>query len=591
MPMEQQTANALLKDKTIGEIKGKFFVPSYQRGYRWTEHQVQTILNDLWESHGKHDAGGQPVKYCLQPVVVRKRGESEYELIDGQQRFTTIFILLNYLKQQGMPLQIEYTIDYETRKETAKFLGNINKSDAEKNIDFFHVFEAYTTIDEWFKSKFSSENDMFYARIDLGKYLHQQVVVIWYEVGPEEDPVALFTRLNIGRIQLTNAELVRALLLRGDDRQQQQELTSLWDTIENQLRDHHDEFWYFLTRKSPARYPSRIELLFDMMAKRKDGEKEQYHTFFWFEREIKEKGIGKVGEEMEQTFLRLKEWYRDDTLYHKIGYLIASGQATMPDLLDALRNKRKSEIMELLDKRIASSINFSMEAGKTYSDLSYDKNYQQISRLLLLFNVQSLIDSSGSYQRFPFGLYNTAVWSLEHIHAQHSKGLNTTKVRLKWIELHKQSVEELSTNGDNQSLIQEMTDVLNSKKIESAAFEDLLQRVCKVLSEKNGDTSYIHTISNMALLTVGENAALNNTTFDVKRRSIIDMDKKGDFIPYCTKNVFLKYYTKQADAQTHFWSEADRKAYIEQMETTLSPYLARIGKSFKEQEDKNKQNN
>ena len=78
-------ANVILETKAIGSIKGVFYVPRYQRGYRWTESQVKTLLNDLWENCNqevKHE-------YCLQPVVVRKRGDNNYELIDGQQRFTT----------------------------------------------------------------------------------------------------------------------------------------------------------------------------------------------------------------------------------------------------------------------------------------------------------------------------------------------------------------------------------------------------------------------------------------------------------------------------------------------------------------------
>lgn len=96
-------ANVILETKAIGSIKGVFYVPRYQRGYRWTESQVKTLLNDLWENCNqvKHE-------YCLQPVVVRKRGDNNYELIDGQQRFTTTLILLSYIKQQLPIVQINY---------------------------------------------------------------------------------------------------------------------------------------------------------------------------------------------------------------------------------------------------------------------------------------------------------------------------------------------------------------------------------------------------------------------------------------------------------------------------------------------------
>ena len=107
--------NVILEAKPIGKIKGRFFIPTYQRGYRWTKSQVSTLLNDLW-NNCKPEVDIQR-EYCLQPVVVRKRNEDDYELIDGQQRFTTILILLNYIKREWKPrTNIMFQLDYETRK-------------------------------------------------------------------------------------------------------------------------------------------------------------------------------------------------------------------------------------------------------------------------------------------------------------------------------------------------------------------------------------------------------------------------------------------------------------------------------------------
>ena len=83
----------------------------------------------------------------------------------------------------------------------------------------------------------------------------------------------------------------------------------------------------------------------------------------------------------------------------------------------------------------------------------------------------------------------------------------------------------------------------------------------------------MHSISNLALLNTSDNAALNNSTFAVKRNQIIEMDKKGQFIPFCTKMVFLKYYTPSEENQIHFWGQADRVAYINAINRVLSDYL------------------
>ena len=76
-----------------------------------------------------------------------------------------------------------------------------------------------------------------------------------------------------------------------------------------------------------------------------------------------------------------------------------------------------------------------------------------------------------------------------------------------------------------------------------------------------------------ALLDHRDNAALNNSVFEVKRREIIRRDKAGSYIPACTRNVFLKYYTQTGNQQLHFWSAADRQDYLAAILKSVAPYL------------------
>lgn len=574
-------SNVILEAKLIGNIKGNFFVPKYQRGYRWTDSQVKTLMSDLWENCNQETKK----EYCLQPVVVRKRVDDDYELIDGQQRFTTTLILLSYIKRMFPFVQINYTLEYETRKATSEFLANIDEKGAQSNIDFFHIYNANKCIDEWLNETFGEDvNRKSAALFNLMDYLINKVKVIWYEVGEEEDPIALFTRLNIGRIQLTNAELIKALLLRtynDDDVDKDKiERSIQWDGIEKELRSDSDELWYFLTTKNAASYPTRIELLFDMMANKAEEEKEKYFTFFWFEQEIKTRGVKAIWEEIQKNFLQIKEWYTDSLFYHKIGYLISSGSKSMQEMFILAKDKRKSVFVSKLDSMIAASIDFKMKEDETYSDLNYKDNYAEISKLLLLFNVESIIKEN-VYQRFPFSKYNTAEWSLEHIHAQNSQGLKKKETQLEWIKMHIDSVKAVSENGSHDTLIAEMEEIINSRQVDNGrnTFDELFKNVCNALSEDTS-TEFVHTISNMALLSKNDNAALNNSTFDVKRNQIVCMDQKGAFIPYCTKMVFLKYYTPSNENQIHFWGQKDREAYIKAMERMLAPYISLIDKKF-----------
>lgn len=80
--------NIILETKFVADISGSFYIPSYQRGYRWSETEVVRLLDDIYQNGKKN--------YCLQPVVVRKK-EDQYELIDGQQRLTTLYLIYKYM--------------------------------------------------------------------------------------------------------------------------------------------------------------------------------------------------------------------------------------------------------------------------------------------------------------------------------------------------------------------------------------------------------------------------------------------------------------------------------------------------------------
>lgn len=546
--------NVILDNKFVADIKDDFLVPSYQRGYRWERVQVETLLNDIFEN------GANP--YCLQPIVVRRRSDGRLELIDGQQRLTTIYIVYRYIQSVFSQVKTDFTIDYETRKETAKFFDRMDdESLASTNIDFFFINKAHNTVVEWFKGK-----DVFVVS-DFVKYLKQYVRVIWYELpeGDKNDSIGLFTRLNIGRIPLTNAELVKALFLCRNEQvnyDKQMEIALQWDKMERDL--HDDNLWYFLTRRDPEDYPTRIELVFDFMAGKKDGERDGYFTFSWFSK--RRDRLLSLWNDITTYFYRLKEWYSNDDIYHQVGYLVAVGHCNIPQLKLETEKMRKSQMKEYLTQMIRKSV----DCSEDYLDLQYTKPNQKrlMSNILLLFNVVSLM-RNGFGSRFPFKEWNTKIWSLEHIHAQQSEGLNTIEKWHEWLNDHFEPVLEIK--GETE-LTDDMRKAIENDHLTGEQFNQLNVRVVNALSE-DGDTDYVHTLSNMALLNCGDNTVLSNSLFDVKRNKIIEMDKQGRYIPYCTRMVFMKYYTKSDDVSYHFWGIKDREAYIKEIFDTLKLYL------------------
>ena len=117
------------------------------------------------------------------------------------------------------------------------------------------------------------------------------------------------------------------------------------------------------------------------------------------------------------------------------------------------------------------------------------------------------------------------------------------------------------------------------------AFETTISSYCRqlwdsVIVTANGDVHPCcltyeaeHAIGNLALLEKNDNSALNSAVFEVKRHRILDLDRRGSYLPICTRNVFLKYYTQGRAQQLHFWSPQDRGAYHDEIERVLAPYL------------------
>ena len=231
---------------------------------------------------------------------------------------------------------------------------------------------------------------------------------------------------------------------------------------------------------------------------------------------------------------------------------------------------------DLLDERIKASINFK----KPYSELSYDNDYDAVTRILLLFNVVSLMKNNGG-ARFPFKEFNKqgkGNWSLEHIHAQNSLKLNTQEKWKEWLGHHIESVKGMAEGekaGEVSLLLEEIRKAIDSERLTDVHFTELSDHITHLLSEENEAVEYVHSLSNMALLQASANSALSNGLFDAKRRAIIKMDSQGLYIPYCTKMVFLKYYTseQQDKVSFHFWGAKDRRIYIEKMNEVLHNYL------------------
>jgi hypothetical protein len=557
-------AGATLELRLISDLTGEFFIPRYQRGYRWGRIEVVQLLDDLIQSAGN--------PYCLQPIVVKRIDDQHWELVDGQQRLTTLYLLLRFMERANLQRRgPRYTMRYETREGSAAFLYESVPSRRSENIDFFHIAGAYDTIGEWFKAK--GHEDQVVAN-DLFAYLHKSVRVIWYEASAELDATTLFTRLNVGRIPLTDAELVKALLLTSAPLERRREIAQQWDQIEREL--HDDELWAFVSSAKEADCPTRITLLFDALAER--GATPKHARFDTFEalRDAIAKDPLVFWNRVLDLHGLLRGWFEDRSLYHKVGFLVATGE-TFADLVAMARDLQKSAVEARLDERIRARIDAS---PSDVAALSYDvdSHKEKLQRILILMNVETVRRRPGSSERYSFHLSRKQHWSLEHIHAQRAEGLNKAEQWAAWLREHRRALDAF--DRPDATRLAERIDAVLAGTVERRTFDELSQEIAGLFTRDETSSAStmhsLHGISNLALLSCDDNAQLNNAVFEVKRRQILDLDRAGGFIPICTKQVFLKYFTGADAQQIHFWSVRDRESYLDAIlgaGGAVTPYL------------------
>jgi hypothetical protein len=589
--------------RTIISLLGEnFFIPSYQRGYRWTDRNVRDLLNDVWTFAKR----GEGKFYCLQPIVVQA-SEKGQNVIDGQQRLTSIYIILKYLLKEYLKLESlaeEYgrdlfTITYSSRPGSQSFLSAIDeysgKEPCKDYIDYYYMSNAYKVVKKWFTDreniKDRSDRELF-LRTLLGKAEDERSVqVIWYEAEPEEDGVALFTRLNVGKIPLTNAELIKALFLssrafnESDDADiKKKEISLIWDKMESDLSDV--DFWAFATNEKP-KDSNRIELILDAYLGKKSGTDDPLYTFIEFSRRLEDiskqpgnkDSLWDTWLNIELFYETLSYWYTDKLLYHRVGFLISCGYK-LYDLLNKAVQMKKDEFLNALDKMVSEQLAFTTNTF-SLAELKYnnDREYELIKRILLLFNIETMLKIPDQMERYPFRLHKEKEWSLEHIHAQNSEELRSEHEWRDWLNYHKLYIKKIAEDPTAQEhqraldLYEAVSNVLNETTVTKEAFNSVAVGVTALFSAKL-DADSLHRISNLALLGKDDNAALNNAIFAVKRQRIINMDKRGEYIPICTRRAFFKYYSPDEEGNAiYFWSNTDMDQYEKTIRTTLARFL------------------
>jgi len=620
---------------TISELLGRtFFIPSYQRGYRWDKQQVEELLRDINTFATKKEKNDKEF-YCLQPIVVRKfekdneeitksllsefKNKEWYEVIDGQQRLTTIKILIIYLIMElypGRTLYDEYEkrlfeILYQTRPDSNSFLNDIDKKNSDEYIDYYFISEAYNVICEFFKPP-EIEDPQIAKKAILNTLIRRtndpiqngMVKVIWYET--KDMPIDTFLRINMGKIPLTNAELIKALFLQERKFDTNPEFTKLrqieianeWDSIEYALQS--EEFWWFLNKRKNET-PSRIEFIFNLIfevERQNNGNfddkygTDEYKVFRYFNDRFPDnvtyKKIKDEWDRIKDYYEAFSEWFNKPVWYHYIGFLIYCDTSVIY-IYKIYKGIKKDDFTIALKneiKNIFNSIKYEKnDKDNIYIPLPYDKSKKEMIRqFLLLFNIESIVAQYNKMMeqnnnneddififKFPFKLFKKKNWDIEHISSFTPKQVKNKKEAKEWLDIAEMDF------GDEEKFTQELKEKIrlfedDKSDFDLSTFESIKEKIDKIAGEDDISEEEKNSIGNLTLLIDHINRKYGNCYFRTKRRIIIEEDENGEFIPVCTKNIFLKCFDREGGSRTK-WRSKDITEYQNQIGKTLKDFL------------------
>lgn len=630
MPFEQPTEAT----RPLRNLKGEFVMPPYQRGYRWAKEQVTALLDDL--SAFVRQKKADDAIYFLQPLVVCGHGDATndgpWEVIDGQQRLTTLWLLDKALCAiLGRRSALTFTLRFDVRPHSDSLLRDIAQNPQgmaaaallDEDIDQYHIHRAwqhcYGTVEKLQEN--GTDLDTFYMKFA------GNVHVLWHVIPDTSgNAVDHFTRLNMGRIALTSAELSRALLLnpahhrvaeartsapQGQDptaarlrdqlvQRRQILMGNQWDHMERALRE--PDFWAFLGGQEQDGPPTRIDFLLDAHTGKPEAEDRQYYSFHALEGRLLQSAdtsAQDIWDAIGRDYQLLRSWYEDHDQYHQMGYLLRhGGVAALRELLKKAQGMKKSELGQLIQTQIRRSITATGEAPDLEA-LAYNKNNADLHKVLFLFNVAYTWQlcacpadkAKRQPRRFPFGLHGGSRWTLEHMEAQNVVGLRTARHWEQWTVAHKQALEALSVlsfaslpnaehdaaEAQRKSLIAQCENFLNrpEKEAGTEAFDKLSADILafmRSLRTQEENTHDMHGLGNMALLDGKDNSALNNALFVVKRALLLQKIRRGEYVPLATEAAFMRYFSDDYATDLPYWSAADRAAYLKQIRITLSRF-------------------
>lgn len=595
-------------EKTIGELNDcNFEIPPYQRGYRWEKNQIIKLLNDINEAKMTQDLQKKTKSYYLQPIILKEQKDKTYTLIDGQQRLTTLYIIMLYLceriKKKDIIENEIYKIYYSSLnngndnskinlKDTlTNYIANKDNEVKRKTLNHYYYYLAINIIKAWCDNKLKNDDEI----TNYLNFIRNNVKIIWYELNEKdkEDENEAFIRINTNKIALTQADLVKAEFLREDkfnDRQSKSTLLQMgkeWNEIENALFD--DSFWFFISNIATTdRMTELLKITYDVYYKKDDKkkDKDENNLFSSFQKQIENK-YDETWNNIKETFNVLKEWYNNIKLYNIIGFIVTSTENNNKDInewiVNAIKqykgdndNTTKISFENFLKDKIQKNLFTSeIRESESYknknineddineflSQLNYKENKKEIKNILILHNILTLNDIKDNKTRFSFEKYKNSYyldekksnekpkkieWDIEHISSQHDAKIKTDEDKKAYIDY----LQKYYTNKSLKEKIDHEVFIEKISILKKLEYNKIQENEIKIELDKDIQIKFDKDqIGNLVLLDSNINRSYGNSLFMKKREEIIEKDEER-FIPICTKKAFLKAFRKSNYSNT-----------------------------------------
>ena len=215
-----KTNNNYVKTLTINELlnKDRYIIPIYQRNYAWGDDEISLLIQDLWNAYEKNKNN-----YYIGSLVIYKRGNGDLEVIDGQQRLTTLTLIMHYLKS-------------DTFVSNVSFEHRNDSDDALRHLDSDSIPDIFKNALKSIKKYWETERTEKEGRC-LAEFLQENVKIIRTEVPKDTDLNHYFEIMNTRGEQLEKHEIIKAALMKVLDTDSERSIfAKIWDACSDMSR-------------------------------------------------------------------------------------------------------------------------------------------------------------------------------------------------------------------------------------------------------------------------------------------------------------------------------------------------------------------